>query len=336
MSSPKVLVIAPAFHQYGDAISRAFIEIGYESTSFAYDGLPDLRAKITNKLMIELPSWLGSDMGEDLRTRRATERALAALRSTRPDRVVVVRGDVFDGRFWSELVDIGVPTTVWLYDQLVAMSHDLEHLRSVTAVATYSPNDSSALTAAGIRASTLPLAFDASARFTARPSEEVVFIGAAYPNRVDALLSLHRSGVPIRAYGRDWSHAPFDRLRTWKMERPDLPWGRDIDRASSYGIMSGASAALNLHGVQDGFTMRTFEACGSGALQIIDRPDVAMHFETGTELVAFDSPEERLELCRRAIADRVWRDSIASAGQRRALAEHTFAHRAQSLKATWE
>lgn len=335
MSSPKVLVIAPAFHQYGGAIASAFAEIGYESNWFAYDGLPDVRAKITNKLLIELPDRLGSAKGEQLRIRRATERALDRLRSTGPDRVVVVRGDTLDDRFWSELVDLGVPTVVWLYDELERMSHDLEHLRSVAAVATYSPNDALALTAAGFRASTVPLAFDTSVQFSPRPADEIVFVGAAYPTRVEILTNLQRADIAVRGYGRDWSHDPFDRLRTWRLRRPDLPWGREVDRASGYGIMAGATATLNLHGIQDGFTMRTFEACGAGALQIVDRREVSMHFEVGSELVVFDSPEELIDLSLRAMQDRVWRDAIAAAGQRRAHAEHTFVHRARALEALW-
>jgi len=335
MSSPKVLVIAPAFHQYGEAIARAFTEIGYEASSFAYDGLPDIAAKVTNKLLVELPSRLGSATGDERRIRRATDRAVEVLRSTRPDRVVVVRGDALDGRFWSELVDSGVPTVVWLYDELERMSHELDHLRSVSAVATYSPNDAVTLTAQAIPASTLPLAFDTSVSFTSRPAREIVFVGAAYPGRVATLSALHSAGLPVRGYGRDWSHAPFDRLRTWKLHRPDLPWGREIDRATGYGIMAGATATLNLHGVQDGFTMRTFEACGAGALQIVDRREVSLHFDIGTEVVAFESPDELLELSHRAMKDRMWRDTIALAGQRRALAEHTFVHRARVLASMW-
>lgn len=336
MSPPKVLVLAPAFHRYGDAIASAFTEIGYGSTSFAYDGLPDVRAKVANKLFVELPGILGSGRGEELRKRRATERALDVLRAIRPDRVVVVRGDALDDRFWSELVDRGVPSVVWLYDELERMSHDLDHLRSVAAVASYSPEDAEELSAAGIRAVTLPLAFDTSVRFTPRPADEVVFVGAAYPSRIATLVALDDAGIPVRGFGRDWSHAPVDRFRTWTLRRPDIPWGRDVDRAAGYGIMAGATATLNLHGVQNGFTMRTFEACGAGALQIVDRPDVALHFEVGTEVVAFDTPAELLELSRRAVSDRGWRDAIARAGQRRALAEHTFVHRAQALESMWD
>jgi len=336
MSSPKVLVIAPAFHRYGDAIASAFTEIGYEASSFSYDGLTDVAAKITNKLLVELPNRLGSATGDERRIRRATDRSIDVLRSVRPDRVVVVRGDALDSRFWSELVDSAIPTVVWLYDELERMSHDLEHLRSVTAVATYSPNDAVTLTALGIPASTLPLAFDTSVSITSRPTQEIVFVGAAYPSRVATLSTLHGAGLPVRAYGRDWSHAAFDRLRTWKLHRPDLPWGREIDRASGYGLMAGAAATLNLHGVQDGLTMRTFEACGAGAFQIVDRREVSLHFDLGTEVVAFDSPAELLELSHRVMKDRVWRDAIALAGQRRALAEHTFVHRARSLETMWK
>ena len=59
-----------------------------------------------------------------------------------------------------------------------------------------------------------------------------------------------------------------------------------------------------LDGDQDGFTMRTFEACGVGAVQLVDRADVAQHYEPGTEVAVFDGVDEAAELARRAAADR--------------------------------
>ena len=59
--------------------------------------------------------------------------------------------------------------------------------------------------------------------------------------------------------------------------------------------MAGARASLNLHGDQDGFTMRTFEACGVGGLQIVDRADVDSLYDPGSELLVFNSTQELVE-----------------------------------------
>ena len=49
----------------------------------------------------------------------------------------------------------------------------------------------------------------------------------------------------------------------------------------------------------------------------------------------FGSADELVELARRAVADDRWGDRLRDAARRRTLAEHTFAHRARALEATW-
>ena len=149
------------------------------------------------------------------------------------------------------------------------------------------------------------------------------------------MLHLHAAGVPVRVYGRDWSEHPVDRLRTWTWRRPDLPAERDIDRATAYAVMRASAATLNMHANQDGFTMRTFEACGSGATQLIDRSDLDGLYDDGVELASWSSYEELLDLCERARVDRVWSDGLRERGRKRTLAEHTFDHRVQVLEQLW-
>lgn len=81
--------------------------------------------------------------------------------------------------------------------------------------------------------------------------------------------------------------------------------------------------------------MRTFEACGVGGLQLIDRRDVTDYYDPGTEILPFSSEAELLELAERAIVDDRWGDRIREAARKRTLAEHTFWHRAKQLVASW-
>ena len=142
--------------------------------------------------------------------------------------------------------------------------------------------------------------------------------------------------MDVKAYGRAWSKHWWDRARTWSWHRPAIPSGRDLDRSHAYGVMAGARASLNLHGDQDGFTMRTFEACGVGGLQIVDRADVDSLYDPGSELLVFNSTQELVELAERAGTEPQWAQAIAQAGRKRTLAEHTFAHRVQALEARWQ
>ena len=144
-----------------------------------------------------------------------------------------------------------------------------------------------------------------------------------------------RRGLPVRAIGRDWSQHPLDRIRTWDLRRPDVPAGRDVGRATRYGLVAGAAANLNMHHDQDGFRMRTFEIPGAGGLQLIDRDDVAGYYDPGSEVLVYRDFDQACELATRALSDRPWPRSIARAGRRRTLAEHTLDHRVHQLEAVW-
>jgi spore maturation protein CgeB len=331
----RVLLLCPTFHGYGVSIGEALGRLGYLVHTHRYDDFSGARRKLHNKLVYELPDRRGGDGGAARFRAAATRTAVALLEEVRPDIVVAIKADVIGPEFWQRVRDARLPHLLWLYDELRRMRHGPDSLRDFPAVASYSRLDVAALEAAGLSAHYLPNGFDHTIAFTPVPSDEVVFVGARYPDRVRLLEHLASSGVATRAYGRQWSHHPVDRLRTWDLRRPDLPHGRDLDRGEAYGRLAGAVAALNSHTDQDGFTMRTFEAPGVGGLQLIDRPDVDEFFEPGKEVLVFRSDDELVDLCRRAAADRAWGRRIAERGRARTLAEHTFDHRAVAMEQMW-
>ena len=265
-----------------------------------------------------------------------TDRATEAVREARPEVIITVKGDSLGHAYWEAVDASGARQLLWLYDELARMDLDEAVLASRPSVLSYSPHDVMALQRRGLRAGHVLDAFDHTVPFTPTPSDEVVFVGARYPDRTRILTGLHERGVAVRAYGRDWSHHPFDRLRTWELDRPDLPSGRDVDRATAYGLTAGAVAALNAHTDQDGFTMRTYELPGTRSLQLIDRPDVDQLYDPGREVLVFSGLDDLAELCRRARTDRAWALAIADQGRTRTLAEHTFDHRVPVLEAAWD
>jgi spore maturation protein CgeB len=336
----KVLLVTPAFHGYGDSIGNALRRRGHDVTVHAYDAHVGAWAKARHKLTVELPEQLFGRLGADRMAsaaRRATDATLEVHAATRPDVVLVIRGDLFEPRFWDRLDETGKPFVVWLYDEVRRMRYDVTTLARATAVTSYSPLDVQSLREQGIDAHHLPNAFDRD-RQVLRPTvrrDEVTFVGARYPDREQTLVGLHEAGVPVRAYGRDWSRHPADRLRTWRWHRPGVPAERDVDRDTAYAVMAGSTATLSMHTDQDGFAMRTFEACGSGAVQLIDRPDLDGLYDDGVELATWETFEELLELCARARTDLTWAQGLRDAGRRRTLAEHTFDHRVQVVEQLW-
>ena len=344
MPERRLLIIAPSFHGYGTAVARGFGAIGHHTEVFHYDGLPTVMAKVRNKVSFELADRLRPATAGRAMARWATQRAAQRVRSADVSHVLVIRGDLLHEEFWAAIAQRSLPTVLWLYDELSHMRFEPEFLAAPRAIVSYSPPDVDHLRSLGLHATHVADAFDSFTTPTppratipgAALEDSIVFVGARYPSREKVLAELVAAGVEVHAHGRDWSHHPIDRLRTWELSRPDIPAGRDVDRSSAYGIMGGALAALNIHEDQSGFTMRTFEIPGSGGLQFVDRPDIGSLYEPGTEVEVFTSTEELVELCTRARQDRQWRDRIAGAGHRRTLAEHTFVHRARQIDPLWD
>lgn len=330
MTAGHLLLVSPAFHGYWRSIADAFTRRGYAVHTHLVDA-ESAWGKVRHKLGHELPERVGRDA---LARDRATERAVRRLQEVHPDQLLVIKGDTLGDAFWDEVASVS-RRALWLYDELRRTDHTSASLAAAGPIASYSPLDVEALRAQGLEAIHVPLAHDPHLAHDRRSSDEVVFVGARYPNRERLLLELHRSGVPVSAYGRDWSTHPFDRLRTWRWRSPAIPAGRDLTRSEAYAVMAGARATLNVHGDQDGFTMRTFEAAGVGALELIDRADVGALYEPGVEVAVFADTDEAVELCERAKRDPRWSQALRRAGERRTLDEHTFDHRATSLEALW-
>lgn len=336
MKPCRILLVAPAFHGYGESIAGALRRVGHDVSLHAYDANTTVGARIHTKLVHELPGRFGWRTGELARARALTAKAVEEVTASRADIVVTVKGDLLGAAYWEAVDRSGARQLLWLYDELARMNYDDAVLDTRPSIVSYSPHDVATLHRRGLRAAHVLDAFDHTVPYAPLPSNEVVFIGARYPDRTQLLVGLHHRGVPVRAYGRDWSRHPVDLARTWQLSRPDVPSARGVERSTAYGLSAGAVAALNSHTDQDGFTMRTFELPGTGSLQLIDRPDVAEYYEPGQEVLVFSSLDELVELCERARADKGWSRGIAERGRARTLAEHTFDHRVPVLEAAWD
>lgn len=329
-----VLLVTPTFHGYWRSIAGALEGLGHHVVTVRYDELPTARDKLAHKLRHELPARIGRG-DTSVVARHLTARAAAAVRTTRPDVVLTIKGDAFTEEYWDAIAAVGARSLLWLYDEYRRTHWTDDRLRQVGPIASYSHLDVAALAERGFETHFLANAYDPTQPLIPHPVAAVTFVGARYPNREALLTRLSAAGVPVRAYGRDWSHHPVDRLRTWQWRRPDLDAGRDVPLAEAWGIMAGSTATVNMHHDQDGFTMRTFEACGVGAVQLLDRADVTEFYEPGREVAVFTSPEEAIDLCRRAAVDTAWAAGLRARARQRTLAEHTFDHRMREVEQWW-
>jgi len=107
-------------------------------------------------------------------------------------------------------------------------------------------------------------------------------------------------------------------------------WGMDM-----YRVLARSKIAINRHGDIAGSyanNMRLYEATGVGALLMTEEADnLPGLYEPGTEIVTYRDADDLVEKVRYYLAHDDERRAIAAAGQRRTLAEHTYAQRMAEL-----
>ncbi|MEI6622556.1 MAG: glycosyltransferase [Actinomycetes bacterium] len=329
----RIALVSPGFHSYHRSIQFGLEQLGHTVFVVLYDERIGLKGKISGKVSLDLARKLGADtVAREMRL--TTARVAAEVATLRFDLLLVIKGDVLDPQFVADTGRSGARTVLWLYDELRRTAHRNDGIAAYDLVASYSPNDVGELTGQGIEARLVPLAFDerlAVAGIDRGSGPDVVFVGARYGRREELLVAADRAGLSVRAYGRDWSRNPRDRARTLNWKRPPIPSNGDLDREQAARVMQEAVSVLNVHGDQDGFTMRTFEAAGVGGLQLVDRDDVAAFYQPGAEVLVFRDEAEIVDHVHRARREPGWAQGVRVAASARTLAEHTFRHRCADL-----
>jgi spore maturation protein CgeB len=156
---------------------------------------------------------------------------------------------------------------------------------------------------------------------------DVAIMGSAYPYRIELVkrLATHRN---VRVWGPSaprWCDVTgLEGVLT----------GEFVAFETKARALLGAKVVLNvLHPAEIwGVNVKTFEFAGIGAFQICEwRPGIAQLFVPGEEIETFRSLAELEAKLDRYLADDAARTRIAGAGRRRALAEHTYRHRIETL-----
>lgn len=137
-------------------------------------------------------------------------------------------------------------------------------------------------------------------------------------------------------------------LKIWGMPAP--PWlqageltpklqNRFVAHADKVRAFRGAKIVLNTLNPSEiwGTNVRTFEACGAGAFQIVDwRPGLAQLFEIGTEVEIFTGINDLRAKIDHYLAAPEERAAIAQAGHARVKRDHTYTIRLQQILDTVE
>lgn len=156
---------------------------------------------------------------------------------------------------------------------------------------------------------------------------DVAIMGSAYPYRIELVKRL-----AARRDVRVWGPPPPRWCDVAGLE--GVLTGEFVAFETKAKALLGAKVVLNvLHPAEIwGVNVKTFEFAGIGAFQICEwRPGIAQLFVPGEEIETFRSFAELDEKLDLYLADDAARARIAGAGRVRALAEHTYRHRLETL-----
>ena len=175
----------------------------------------------------------------------------------------------------------------------------------------------------------------------AQPSWGTVLLMSLKRAGFETVASLRRHGAPEAV----WKGLPIlGRIARWE-EPPFIPRRFPnsllrIARPAVYGLamyerLRRMQVSLNTHldlSAESASNARLFEATGVGSCLLTDwKKNLSAFFEVDDEVGTYQGLEECVEKARYLLDHPIKRREMALAGQRRVLAEHTFAHRAPLL-----
>lgn len=152
---------------------------------------------------------------------------------------------------------------------------------------------------------------------TRRYECDVLFVGQARPDRVELTKKL-QARFRMRVFGSGW-------------DKFDVPNEGLLPAEEVVPAINSASVCLDFARNLEGDYMlkyRIFEFAGCGAVACTERfPELARHFTYGKELLGYDNEEEMMRQIETCIARPEQRHAIGQAALKRALSDHTFVHR---------
>ena len=156
----------------------------------------------------------------------------------------------------------------------------------------------------------------------------LVFVGQLFDGRVELIEALGRNvGIEV------WANSPWkeDQLSSMGIEAHPPVFGVPM-----YQILRNSKIILNkhIHAVKNfASNQRLFEVTGVGSMILTDAAiNLEELFKPGEEIVAYRNIDVCVTLAKQYLNDDKKRESIAKAGCRRTLRDHTVSQRALDIK----
>ncbi len=225
------------------------------------------------------------------------------------------------------------------YVKLVVGQHasklpPVEHFRGCDLIISSLPNQVEKIREVGVKAEYLPLAFEA------RLVDQVGLVPKQYSVvHTGGYAGIHKERTQLLEQVAEqvdldfWGYGVEALPKSSAIHRKyhGQAWGIDM-----YRVRASGRVVLTKHitSVAGPFAnnMTLFETTGIGSLLVTDhKANLSKLFEPGKEIVVYNGVQDCVEKIRYYLEHDEERESIAKAGQRRTLREHTYQHRMQEL-----
>jgi glycosyltransferase involved in cell wall biosynthesis len=209
-------------------------------------------------------------------------------------------------------------------------------------------NDSASVGEYGAKGRHLPLAgavefHDISVLPADRPLRyELFFAGTAWPNRTAFVRSVigempnewrFKLALPVNEHLPPRNVDLPESMVSWRTSPPDF--GRFVNASAVTILLPRVFSATGDREYAETPPPRLFEAALAGGVQLVQEglAEAALAFEPEHEIVMFSDGRDFLRKASDVIADRQYRNRIATAARERALRDHTYDQRVESMLA---
>lgn len=321
------------FSGFSDALTTALGRLGYDTRDYALTCAPLQKA------------W-AREHGVRTSDRRLLHVAREQVVKFKPDVLFVNPFSV--PRDWLHELVADISSIKVVVARHSSPRKDLSPFRACQLVLTGDSKQVDELREAGVNAIHLHHAFDARVLDVLPDREHVdetiLFTGninmaeGFHPRRRALLAQFARTSIPleVRAFAPGTTGG-LTRLRRFfaSNHAGSLQGSAPLFGRAMFRRMRETAATLNVHGdvsIGDANNIRLWEAPGIGTCLLTDdKQNLAALFDVDREIVVYRSDDECLEKAGWLLEHPSERETIARAGQRRVLADHTFDQRAPAL-----
>lgn len=259
-------------------------------------------------------------------------------------------GEELDRSVVERLVDVCGRAVLWVTEDPYERSINVKNSDLFDLVFT---NDAGSVAGYGAKGRHLPFAADEHFHFHALPEADdghyfydLFFAGTAWPNRSEFLGKLQAAIPDIRLKlalpANPYIPAPKlgMELSEYDWRTPNTEFAKFANRSRSVLTLHRAFSSSGNDPVAHTPGPRFFEVALAGGFQLVDTsiPEIRVDdfFTEGKEYVGFSSVQECIQKLEHYLAYPQERLAIARAAQQRAMTEHLYANRVQTLFAELE